>query len=263
MGGSSLVRWGETVLLQDVLPEEGLYFAVRLAQNQARVEEEVFCILPSSSFWYGSRETDIRLGAGALVASVVPCDSVGEACDILESGNIRLFFKGDPENMEEHAINPVPLAISIGHSLVEHDAQDEGRSKGFAYATSINGGRPCLAHKMVTHSWGNKFCHLISAIFSDALEEETYDMVAQLLISKDFEGVSARLQQKKKLDIPYWVCAFSVNQHAGICARVPPYDSRGYEFPICRCTTAKHFEGDLSEMNKFDDSQMLNNILDH
>ncbi|CAJ1385979.1 unnamed protein product [Effrenium voratum] len=256
-GGSvcSPVAWGETVLLQDVLLEEGIYFAARgLARNKAGGEEEELCsILPSSSFWNGSAEVDIRLGAGALVASIVPRDSLEEVCTILKSNDAKPL-KGDPDSMEENAKpNPVPLAISVDHALTEKDAQDESKSMGFAYATSINGGRPRLAQKMVTHSWGNKFCHLISAIFSDALEEETYDMVAQLLMSKDFEGVSARLQQNKKLDVPYWVCAFSVNQHAGICARVPPRDSTGREITACSCSTAKHFEGDLSEMNKFDD----------
>ncbi|CAJ1367552.1 unnamed protein product [Effrenium voratum] len=252
-GGSSSVSWDETVLLQDVLPEEGMYFAVRgLVQNKAGQEEvELFSILPSCEFWHGSTEIEVCLGAGALVASIVPCDSLEEASAIMESSDAKLL-KEDSENMEENAKpQPVTLAISICHPL--KDAQDEGRSKGFAYATSINGGRPCLAQKMVTHSWGNKFCHLISAIFADALEEETYDIVEQLLMSRDFEGVSARLQQKNTLDVPYWVCAFSVNQHAGICARAPPCDSMGHEITACSCSTAKHLEGDLSEMNKFDD----------
>ena len=48
---------------------------------------------------------------------------------------------------------------------------------GFAYVTAVNRGVPMLAYKMVTHNWGNKFTHLIGAIFADALQEETYDGV--------------------------------------------------------------------------------------
>lgn len=48
---------------------------------------------------------------------------------------------------------------------------------GYAYATAINAGVPRLAHKMVTHNWGNKFAHLIGAVFADALQQETYDGV--------------------------------------------------------------------------------------
>ncbi|CAJ1365858.1 unnamed protein product [Effrenium voratum] len=243
-GGSSSLRWDETVLLQEVLPEESLYFAAR---PQNKEGEEVFSILPSSSFWHGLRDVDIRLGAGVLVASIKPCDSLEEARAIVES---RELLEEDEDMSENAKPNPIRLAISPGKAV--SDREPEG-IKGFAYATSINGGRPCLAQKMVTHSWGNKFCHLISAIFSDALEEETYDRVAQWLMSKDFEGLCTRLQHKKKLDVPYWVCAFSVNQHAGICARAPPLDSTGHEITVCSCGTAKHFEGDLSEMNKFDD----------
>ena len=123
----------------------------------------------------------------------------------------------------------------------------ETETKGYAYATSINSGRPILAFKMVTHNWSNKFAHLIGAIFADAQELETYDSVVNLLKNKDYATVYQMLEQHHQLDVPYWVCAFSVNQHAGICARAPPYDTNACEIQACGCCTEKHFEGDLSD----------------
>ncbi|CAE7853295.1 SYT4, partial [Symbiodinium necroappetens] len=117
----------------------------------------------------------------------------------------------------------------------------------------MNGGRPHLAQKMVTHSWRNIFSHLIAAIVADALDVEKYDEIAKLLVNRKFSTLSDALRRKNSLDVRYWVCAFSVNQHAGICATPPPVDSTGHAIAPCRCTTPKHFAGDLSEMNKFDD----------
>eukprot|EP00439_Symbiodinium_sp_Y106_P023423 s5148_g2.t2 len=125
--------------------------------------------------------------------------------------------------------------------------------KGLSYATSVNNGEPQMAIRMVTHSWGNRFTYLLSAIFSDALEAETYDGVADLLRHGKLDDLAEKLRNVGKLDVPYWVCAFSVNQHAGICATPPPTDTTGYPIIPCACTRAKHFSGDFSEMNKFDD----------
>jgi len=119
--------------------------------------------------------------------------------------------------------------------------------RGFAYATAVNRGVPMLAYKMVTHNWGNKFTHLIGAIFADALQEETYDGVVTLLKNKDFDRLHQQLDERNQLSVPYWVCAFSVNQHAGICARAPTADSTGHPITTCSCKTQKHFEGDFSD----------------
>ena len=68
---------------------------------------------------------------------------------------------------------------------------------GYAYATAVNRGVPMLAYKMVTHNWGNKFAHLIGAIFADALKEETYDAVVTLLKNKDFDRLHQQLDERK------------------------------------------------------------------
>ena len=71
--------------------------------------------------------------------------------------------------------------------------------------------------------------------------------MVQLLKQREFGKLSEALRQRGKLDVPYWVCAFSVNQHAGICATPPPTDSTGRAITPCACATAKHFTGDLCE----------------
>ena len=110
----------------------------------------------------------------------------------------------------------------------------------------MSNGTPRLAHKMVTHSWRNKFVNLLAAVLADALEMETYDHMVQLLKERQFGKLADALRRKGKLEVPYWICAFSVNQHAGICATPPPTDSTGHAITPCSCATAKHFDGDLS-----------------
>merc|ERR1712048_701815 len=69
----------------------------------------------------------------------------------------------------------------------------------------------------------------------------------------------------------YWVCAFCVNQHAGICGGNPYHGTdavTGVEYPVCGCglrkawnTTEPVLDEDgrsiPCEMNKFDDMMEL------
>lgn len=128
---------------------------------------------------------------------------------------------------------------------------------GFAYASCVNMGQPQLGQKMVTHSWRNKFSFLLAAILADALGSQLYDSVMQMLKDHRFGELCEALNRQMKLDVAYWVCAFSVNQHAGICATPDATDSTGHGIQPCGCCTAKHFQGDLSEMNKFDHMMAL------
>ncbi|CAE8634973.1 unnamed protein product, partial [Polarella glacialis] len=124
---------------------------------------------------------------------------------------------------------------------------------GRAYASVVNCDRPLLAGKMVTHNWSNTFSHLLAAVLADALGLETFDGVLELLFSGQFEELRERLRAKGGLDLSYWVCAFSVNQHAGICDKPPSADSSGVPLQPCSCSTAKYLSGSLCEMNKFDE----------
>ena len=142
----------------------------------------------------------------------------------------------------------------LGQDLTDGESRKKGQegneqtaTGGYAFADVVNNGQPFLAQKMVTHSWRNTFTHLLAAIFADALDVEKYDEIARILVQREFGKLTDALQRKSALDVRYWVCAFSVNQHAGICAAPPQTDSTGHRIAPCSCTTPKHFSGDLSE----------------
>ena len=170
----------------------------------------------------------------------------------------------EPLEMEEKARagKPPKLVLSASRGVLAEAAENKavaggtGSCQGYAYATVVNNGRPYLAHKMVTHSWRNKFTHLLAAILADALEVEMYDGTAQLLKHRQLDKLTDALSKKSKLGVRYWVCAFSVNQHAGICAQAPPADSSGHEIRPCLCATQKHFDGDLSEARSQSDTML-------
>ncbi|CAE7234869.1 ACBP4, partial [Symbiodinium natans] len=165
---------------------------------------------------------------------------LGDAADVDELTTVRSGF------------TPRKIARNASRGILA-EQEEEAVYRGYAYATVVSGGRAHLAVKMVTHSWRNKFAHLLAAILADALEAEMYLELAQDLAERNFLKLAEALRKRKKLDVRYWVCAFSVNQHTGICATPPPADSTGHAITPCGCSTEKHFTGDLSEMNKFDD----------
>lgn len=133
-----------------------------------------------------------------------------------------------------------------------------------AYATVMMNGTPTLPAKMVTHSWGNLFRDLIAAIVADALDEDEYEQIANLL-DHDFDKVLQWVTQYGVSLQTYWVCAFSVSQHAGICSSIP----RGEKDPVtneehiaCDCGAPKYYNTTeplykgrsvKCEMNKFDE----------
>ena len=70
-------------------------------------------------------------------------------------------------------------------------------------------------HKMVTHNWSNLFRDLVAAIIADALGEDEYENISYLLTRKPSVLLTWIYARGVQLRV-YWVCAFSVNQHAGI-----------------------------------------------
>jgi len=144
---------------------------------------------------------------------------------------------------------------------------------GSALASVWSGGSPVWPQRMVTHSWSNLFLHLVAAIVDDAIGEGVYyDCLATRLCSvAGLMEVRRQLQALHSDTLTYWVCAFSVNQHAGICGGFgePPEDPTAYEkwmqkrvdtssgqpHPVCTCGEPKFFSDDPvpCEMNKFDD----------
>ncbi|CAE7539239.1 unnamed protein product [Symbiodinium sp. KB8] len=280
-GANKREAWDSQIVAEDVEREDRLFLellddgAPPDLRNLGNLE------LPASRFWHGLR-AELQLSASQdikLQVEISAHKTVEEAKKVAQKAN------------EVHGSAPKskwsPIALPWRHQR-DHDIaidlsdtdervlsiesprrytmtiaswpKDDGEgprpssaSQGHAYATVVNNGQPYLAQKMVTHGWRNKFTYLLAAIFADALDLEMYDEVAELLAERQFGKLASALRRKGKLDIRYWVCAFCVNQHTGICATPPPTDSSGFAITPCSCGTSKSFTGDLSEMNKFDD----------
>ena len=138
------------------------------------------------------------------------------------------------------------------------------RQEKCAYATVAGFGSPAQPQKMVTHSWQNLFRDLVAAVIADAVHESSFDLVAKFL-EEDISVLDSMLQQQGALEKVYWICAFSVNQHAGICGGNPKKERdsvTGEVHDTCDCDLPKIFNSTpplcdgqsiACEMNKFDD----------
>ena len=140
-----------------------------------------------------------------------------------------------------------------------------------SYAQLVNKGAKVLPKKMVTHNWSNLFRDLLASVISEALGEHTFEFVAELLSDKaGVEALEKMLRVHSSLEETYWICAFAVNQHAGICGTNPSGTVdpvTGLAHPTCQCSEPKFFNEDpplnddgksiQCEMNKFDDMMAL------
>ena len=140
-----------------------------------------------------------------------------------------------------------------------------------SYAQLVNKGAKVLPKKMVTHNWSNLFRDLLASVISEALGEHTFEFVAELLSDKaGVEALEKMLRVHGSLEETYWICAFAVNQHAGICGANPAGTVdpvTGLRHPTCQCSEPKFFNEDpplnddgksiQCEMNKFDDMMAL------
>ena len=136
-----------------------------------------------------------------------------------------------------------------------------------SYAELVNNGKKVIPKKMVTHNWQNLFRDLLATVIADALGEHNFELIAELLSDKDgVEVLEETLRVQGRLQETYWICAFSVNQHASICGGNPNGDIdpvTKIPHPICSCNAPKFFNKDPPlnahgesincEMNKFDD----------
>lgn len=141
------------------------------------------------------------------------------------------------------------------------------RERQCSYAEVMMQGVWTEPQTMVTHAWLNLFGDLVGAIVADALGEETFEFAVFLLNQRPDELEKA-LRKRKTLFKTYWVCAFSVNQHAAICGFNPDVDEvTGERAPPCDCgrvpawsSTQPLLQDGRSipcEMNKFDDMMRL------
>jgi len=126
--------------------------------------------------------------------------------------------------------------------------------------------RPILAQRMVTHTWGNKFADLIAAVVADALDQPKYEAILPRLRPDRIGCLIEELEKGGGLNIAYWICAASVNQHASICSHIPKRDTSPVtraEHAVCSCSHPKWLnvssprngkgESIPCEMNKFED----------
>ena len=110
---------------------------------------------------------------------------------------------------------------------------------------------------MVTHNWGNSFSNLLAAVLSDALQECSFSLPAELLqeectflqdLLAKWAGWTTRIGSVRLL-----------NQHISIC-HSNPYDRDPFTdqlHPVCHCNSTNIVDPDgrsaSSEINKFDD----------
>ncbi|CAE8652792.1 unnamed protein product [Polarella glacialis] len=148
---------------------------------------------------------------------------------------------------------------------------------GLVYANYLPGATAStsttLPDCMVSHTWSALFLDLVAAVVADALELDEYGKVAQRLAAP---GGAQKLPQevRRKSCQRYWICAFCVNQHAGICngfgsEPTPGSDQHsrwdagrrdtvsGAVFSLCSCSEPKYSDGPMCEMNKFDNMMRL------
>ncbi|CAE7301598.1 unnamed protein product, partial [Symbiodinium pilosum] len=136
-----------------------------------------------------------------------------------------------------------------------------------AYSCIVS--EPRMPDKMVTHSWQNLFHDLVAAVIADAVGENSFEMVANLL-EHDISILHRLMKQRRTADRVYWICAFAVNQHSAICEnRNGDCDSlTGQVHPRCYCSHPKIFSNTpplmqvtnqsiYCEMNKFPDMMAM------
>eukprot|EP00930_Biecheleria_cincta_P016710 TRINITY_DN13489_c0_g1_i3.p1 TRINITY_DN13489_c0_g1~~TRINITY_DN13489_c0_g1_i3.p1 ORF type:complete len:400 (+),score=50.64 TRINITY_DN13489_c0_g1_i3:72-1271(+) len=150
---------------------------------------------------------------------------------------------------------------------------------GSALATMWNQGCPLYPERMVTHNWTNLFLHLVAAVVAEGLGTDTFGELADALATREgLAGIIDQLESKRALDLTFWICAFSINQHASICGGfgpAPPESAPELElqewerktrdtftnerYALCRCTEPKYFNDQPAqcELNKFDEVMIL------
>lgn len=166
--------------------------------------------------------------------------------------------------------------VSTTNDVVRHAIIPMSRAGAYGRAYANLGdpaARKVPPTRMVTHNRDNTFLDLVSAIVADALNEGAYEHIANQLADGHTGKIRQLVASVGALQLRYWICAFCVNQHAGICGGFGPQPAEGaarrrFEknrrdtatnevFELCHCRTPKVFSGDQCEMNKFDDMMAL------
>jgi len=198
-----------------------------------------------------------QLGQLAPTAPTTPSASVIGSSESLASsaGHRSLDWmphfqpeKSTTNDVVRHAMIPASRRGQLGVALCEVLRPGSGRR--VSVLTKDH------APRMVTHHWGNRFCHLVAAVTADALQLTRWDNVAQQLASGEVDALRRRLHDDGLQDIQYWICAICINQHASICGNSMGVRDTvtGDVLPSCDCVTPKFFNDHpiQCELNKFD-----------
>jgi len=186
--------------------------------------------------------------------------------EALASGSVKAMPHFDPLRSTTNDV--------VRQAIIPLSRNEGVATGGRALATVWSDGQHVLAAHMVTHAWSNLFLHLIAGIVADALGAEYFMDVAERLLhgKEDIDELRAAIRERGLLEEAYWVCAFSINQHAGICAGFGPapedpeslefheWDAKRRDsvtqevFQVCGCGEPKFFNDkpESCEMNKFD-----------
>eukprot|EP00928_Gymnodinium_smaydae_P042860 TRINITY_DN28831_c0_g2_i1.p1 TRINITY_DN28831_c0_g2~~TRINITY_DN28831_c0_g2_i1.p1 ORF type:complete len:704 (+),score=67.60 TRINITY_DN28831_c0_g2_i1:30-2114(+) len=139
------------------------------------------------------------------------------------------------------------------------------RSGSCAFSSLAHGNAQLSPSKLVSHTWGGKFLHLVAAVVADALGETEFTS-SVFLLKHHMAGLVKELRRSGRLHDVYWICAFCVSQHSSICASNPRGERDSVTrrvHPTCNCGASKYFNDSpplradgksiSCELNKFSD----------
>lgn len=198
-------------------------------------------------------------------------------CEVLGSTQVMPHF-----DAAKTTTNDVVRQVIIPWSRLDGSWEDlknghgELRSEGRAMVSCMEATRqqPSI---MVTHNWDNLFSHLAASTLASALNFFTFDNILKMLATPGgIQELRRVCHSSGCLRLTVWICSFSINQHASICAGfgAPPEDPEAFAkfdakrrdsvtkkiYRTCTCESRKYFNDarDLCELNKFD--AMMNDL---
>lgn len=89
------------------------------------------------------------------------------------------------------------------------------------YARVMTCGQPCYPKCLITHTWGNVFCHTVAAAVADTMEKRYFfHLIPRLRTVKRVRSLMdeiASMSGSRLIEKTYWFCALSINQHRVGC----------------------------------------------
>lgn len=89
------------------------------------------------------------------------------------------------------------------------------------YARVMTCGQPCYPKCLITHTWGNVFCHTLAAAVADTMGKRYFfHLIPRLRTVKRVRSLMdeiASMSGNRLIEKTYWFCALSINQHRVGC----------------------------------------------